>query len=163
MNFKQYPGTKRRIVFVCLMCFSAFGVQASDINGIAGYTLGDVFDKKLALDTQMSESGKTIYTVKLLKAEKLVDTLTIRVSKKQQIHRISAFSIAMSAAECQTQMNVLRKKIENRIPSLGYYAMDNSELFYQNERTYTLECIKSDDGVHFRQEYSDDNLAVQAE
>jgi hypothetical protein len=46
---------------------------------------------------------------------------------------------------------------------MGYYAMDQSELFYQDDRTYTLDCIKTDDGIRLRQEFSDDKLANLAE
>jgi hypothetical protein len=34
-------------------------------------------------------------------------------------------------------------------------------MFYQDDCTYTLECVNIDDGIRLRQEYSDDKLAAQ--
>ena len=58
-------------------------------------------------------------------------------------------------------MTQLRIQTEKQFPKLGYYAMDQSEMFYQDDRTYTLECITTEDGIRLRQEYSDDKLAAQ--
>ena len=58
-------------------------------------------------------------------------------------------------------MTQLRIQTEKQLPQLGYYAMDQSEMFYQDDRTYTLECVNTDDGIRLRQEYSDDKLAAQ--
>ena len=87
--------------------------------------------------------------------------LTLRITKKQQIHRISAFSPILSAVDCETRMTQLRKQTEKQFPGLGYYAMDQSELFYETDRTYTLECINTNGGIRLRQEYSDDKLAAE--
>ena len=135
--------------------------QAADITGIAGYTLGDVLDKRQVLNETKSDDGITVYAVKPLSSTQQIDILTLRVTQKQQIHRISAFSPVISAANCQTQMNQLRKQTENQFPKLGYYAMDQSELFYEADRTYTLECVDNDAGIRLRQEYSDDKLAAE--
>jgi hypothetical protein len=135
--------------------------QAANITGVAGYTLGDVLDKGKVLDETKSDDGETIYTVKPLGSVQQFDLLTLRLTQKQQIHRISAFSPILSAADCETRMTKLRKQTEKQFPTLGYYAMDQSELFYEADRTYTLECIKSNRGIRLLQEYSDDKLAAQ--
>jgi hypothetical protein len=135
--------------------------QATDIQGIAGYTLGAVLDNQQVLKKTITDDGAIVYSVKPLSSEQQVDMLKLRITQKQQIHRISAFSPVLGAADCQTQITQLRKQTETQFPKLGYYAMDQSELFYEDDRTYTLECVKTDDGIRLRQEYSDDKLAEQ--
>lgn len=135
--------------------------QAIDIQGIAGYTLGAVLDKQQVLRETKADDGAIVYSVKPLSSEQQVDILTLRITQKQQIHRISAFSPLLSAADCQTRMTQLRKQTEKQFPKLGYYAMDQSEMFYEADRTYTLECVNTADGIRLRQEYSDDKLAKQ--
>jgi hypothetical protein len=163
MIAKRYPAKIYHITFICLLYFLVYGALAADINGIAGYRLGETFDKKTALAEQKSDDNAIIYTVKPLVADSRISILTIRLTKQHQIHRISAFSPVMTPAECQTRMDQLRMQTEKQFPMMGYYAMDQSELFYQDDRTYTLDCIKTDDGIRLRQEFSDDKLANLAE
>ena len=144
---------------IILTCIFSLRAHAGDIKGIAGYTLGEPLDKKLVLNSQKANDGANVYIVKLLKPEKLVATLAIRITQAQQIHRISAFSPVMTAVECENEMAALRKQTEKEFPALSYYAMDQSEMFYQDDRTYTLECVSSEAGLRLRQEYSDDKLA----
>ena len=70
-----------------------------------------------------------------------------------------AYDLDKAKQVVETEMTALRKQTEKEFPALGYYAMDQSEMFYQDDRTYTLECIKFDGGIRLRQEYSDDKLA----
>lgn len=152
---------KQHIAMLFFLCITSAGAQAADIQGIAGYTLGDVLDKKQVINETKADDGVTVYSVKPLSSEQQVNILTLRITQKQQIHRISAFSPVLTDADCQTQMTQLRKQTEKQFPKLGYYAMYQSEMFYQDDRTYTLECVNTDDGIRFRQEYSDDKLAAQ--
>lgn len=154
-RIRQHTAT---LIFLSVI---SVGAQATDIQGIAGYRLGDVLDKKQVLNETKAEDGVTVYSVKPLASDKHVNILTLRITPKQQIHRISAFSHVLSAADCQTQMTQLRIQTEKQFPRLGYYAMDQSEMFYQDDRTYTLECVNTDEGIRLRQEYSDDKLAAQ--
>lgn len=140
---------------------TSHAAQAAAIEGIAGYTLGSVLDKQQVLKESKAEDGVTVYSVTPLRSAQQVELLTLRITQKQQIHRISAFSTILSAADCQTRMSQLRKQTEKQFPVLGYYAMDQSELFYEADRTYTLECVNTDTGIRLRQEYSDDKLAAQ--
>ena len=161
MKCLHWHGVKQYIPILFFLCVTSFSAQATDIQGIAGYRLGDVLDKKQVLNETKAEDGVTVYSVKPLASDKHVNILTLRITPKQQIHRISAFSHVLSAADCQTQMTQLRIQTEKQFPRLGYYAMDQSEMFYQDDRTYTLECVDKDEGIRLRQEYSDDKLATQ--
>lgn len=152
---------KQHIAILFLLCITSAGAQADDIQGIAGYTLGDVLDKKRVVNETKADDGVTVYTVNPLNTERQVYILKLRITQKQQIHRISAFSPILTDADCQTRMTQLRKQTEKQFPKLGYYAMDQSEMFYEGDRTYTLECVNTNDGVRLRQEYSDDKLAAQ--
>jgi len=152
---------KQCIAMLFFLGITSAGAQTADIQGIAGYSLGDVLDKKQVLKETKADDGATVYTVKSLTAEQQVNRLRLRITQKQQIHRITAFSHVLTDADCQTQMTQLRIQTEKQFPTLGYYAMDQSEMFYQDDRTYTLECVKTDDGIRLRQEYSDDKLAAQ--
>ena len=152
---------KQRIATLFILGITSFSAQATDIQGIAGYMLGDVLDKKRVLNETKADDGATVYTVKPLSSEQQVNILALRITPKQQIHRITAFSPVLTAADCQIQMTQLRIQTEKQLPQLGYYAMDQSEMFYQDDRTYTLECVNTDDGIRLRQEYSDDKLAAQ--
>jgi len=160
---------KRHGILACciavlgLVIFPNASVLAGDINGIAGYTLGERFDPKAASGKKKSDDDAIVYTVKPLTTDARISILTIRLTKQQQIHRISAYSAVVTPADCQTRMDQLRKQTEKQFPLLGYYAMDQSELFYQDDRTYTLDCIKKEGGIRLRQEYSDDKLANLAE
>lgn len=151
----------QRIAILFILSITSAGAQAADIQGIAGYSLGDLLDKNRVLTEAKASDGATIYSVKPLTAEQQVDMLMLRITSKQQIYRISAFSPVLTTTDCQTQMKQLRIQTEKQFPTLGYYAMDQSELFYEDDRTYTLECVKSEVGMRLRQEYSDDKLAAQ--
>ena len=161
MKYLHRDIIKQRITIVFVLCIISSSAQAADIQGIAGYTLGDVLDKNHVLNETKMDDGATVYSVKPLTSEQHVNILTLRITQKQQIHRISALSAVLTSADCQSQMTQLRIQTEKQFPQLGYYAMDQSEMFYQDDRTYTLECVNTDDGVRLRQEYSDDKLAAQ--
>ena len=161
MKYLHRHIVKQCIAILFFLCITNFGAQAADIQGIAGYTLGDVLDKKRVLNETKADDGATVYTVKRLNSKQQVNILTIRITQKQQIHRISAFSPVLTDADCQSRITQLRIQTEKQFPKLGYYAMDQSEMFYQGDRTYTLECVNTDDGIRLRQEYSDDKLAAQ--
>jgi len=152
---------KQRFTMLVFLCITGASAQAADIQGIAGYTLGDVLDKQRVLNETKADDGTTVYSVKPLTTEQQVNILTLRITQQQQIHRISAYSPVLGDADCQSLMTQLRIQTEKQFPRLGYYAMDQSEMFYQDDRTYTLECVTSDDGIRLRQEYSDDKLAAQ--
>jgi hypothetical protein len=149
------------MAIVLLLCLTANTALAGTINGIAGYLLGDRFNPRKAVAQHESGDGASVYTVRPRKSDALIERLALRLTPQGQIHRISAFSPPMSAAACQLKMDSLRKQTERQFPSLGYYAMDQSELFYEGDRTYTLECIHEKGKVRLRQEYSDDKLAKQ--
>ena len=159
MESRKQINFLRHLLLTVLIGLFSFSAQAADIQGIAGYTLGDVLNKDFILKEKKAEDGTTVYTVKLLQLASRVDILTVRITPTQRIHRISAYTPNLSAAECQTEMTSLRKQTEQHFPALGYYAMDQSEMFYQDDRTYTLECINTEGKVRLRQEYSDDKLA----
>ena len=161
MKYLHRDIIKQRITIVFGLCIISSSAQAADIQGIAGYTLGDVLDKQRVLNETKTDDGATVYSVKPLTSEQQVNTLTLRITQNQQIHRITAFSPVLTNADCQSRMTQLRIQTEKQFPQLGYYAMDQSEMFYQDDRTYTLECITTEDGIRLRQEYSDDKLAAQ--
>jgi hypothetical protein len=154
-------GFKQRIAVLFFISITSAVTQAADIQGIAGYKLGETLDKKQVVSETMADDGATVYTAKPLKPEQQIDIVTVRITPKQQIHRISAFSPVLADATCQEQMTLLRKQTEKQFPGIGYYAMDQSEMFYQDDRTYTLECVNKEGGVRLLQEYSDEKLARQ--
>ena len=159
MELRKYINFLRPLLLTVLIGLISISAQAADIQGIAGYTLGDVLNKEFILNTKKAEDGVTVYSVKPLQSAPQVDILSVRITPTGQIHRISAFTSKLNAAQCQTEMTALRKQTEKEFPALGYYAMDQSEMFYQDDRTYTLECINYHGGLRLRQEYSDDKLA----
>jgi hypothetical protein len=156
-----YINKQRILVLFFLGSFSAV-VLAIDIQGIAGYRLGEILDKTLVLTEAKEDGGAVVYRVKMLASEPLVELLTVRITTQQQIHRISAYSPVLTEKDCQTRMTELRIQTEKQFPKLGYYAMADGELFYQDDRTYTLDCARLDGAIRLRQEYSDDKLAAQS-
>jgi len=153
--------TKQNFVLLLLLGLACSRALAGGIEGIAGYALGATLDKQTVLKETRGDDGATVYDVKPLKTDQPLDRLTVLVTPGQQIHRISAFSPATTATACEKRMATMQMQIEKQSPELKYYAMHESEMFYQGDRTYTLECIKANDGVRLRQEYSDDKLAEQ--
>ncbi|MGD8577635.1 MAG: hypothetical protein PVG13_11135 [Thiohalophilus sp.] len=148
-----------RIVLI-LFVYGFFNPRViAEIEGITDYKLGDKLDTSNVINIEKSDDGTKIYIVKPVSNDTLMSRLAIQITSKGIIHRITADSSVISSAECYTRINNLRKSTERDHPDLGYYAMDQSELFYQGDRTYTLECIKSENGSRLRQEYSDDKLA----
>jgi hypothetical protein len=148
-----------RLVLI-LFLYGLFSFRvAAEIQGVADYKLGDKFDTANVVDIEKSDDGSKVYIVKPASDDDLIARLAIRITREGKIHRITADSSVISSAECYTRLNNLRKSTENHHPEFGYYAMDQSELFYHSNRTYTLECIKSENGTRLRQEYSDDELA----
>ena len=160
MRCLRHHSVKQFTILLLFLCSAYTSTQAADIQAIAGYTLGSVLEKQQVLNETKANDGTSVYSVKPLGSLQQVAMLTVRITQQQQIHRISAFSPVLSAADCQTRMMQLRKQTEKQFPKLGYYAMDKSELFYEDDRTYTLECINTDDGIRLRQEFTDDKLAA---
>lgn len=161
MNRYRRNTIKQFCVLLCLIYIPSPSTLAADIEGIAGYTLGTVLDKQQVLKETKMDDGATIYRVKPVGSPPQIELLTVRITQSHQIHRISADSPVLSAADCQTRMTQLRKQIEQQFPTLGYYAMDQSEMFYEADRSYTLECVNTDAGIRLRQEYSDEKLAAE--
>lgn len=153
--------SKRSIPVLLFLYIAGANAQAGGIQGIGGYTLGEALDEKLVLKETKTSDGVTLYRVKPIAASPQVDLITLRITRKRQIHRISADSPVLTETDCQTRMSRLRVQTEKQSPELGYYAMADGELFYQDDRTYTLDCVKTDSGIRLRQEYSDDKLAAQ--
>jgi hypothetical protein len=159
MKYLHWHRVKQHIAVLLFLVISSASLQAADIQGIAGYTLGETLDKRQVLHETKAVDGATVYTVKPLRLEQPIDIITVRITSKQQIHRISAYSPVLTAGECEDQMVQLRKATENRFPGIGYYAMDQSEMFYNKDRIYTLECVEREGEIRLLQEYSDDKLA----
>jgi hypothetical protein len=151
---------KRLTPLLFLFCIFSTSVQAGDIDGIAGYALGDVLDKKHVLREKV-DAGMTVYRVKPIAPDPQIDLLTVRTTDTLRIHRISAYTTVLTDKACQHRMTQLRIETEKQFPELGYYAMADGDLFYQDDRTYTLDCVKTEDGIRLRREYSDDKLAKQ--
>ena len=76
-----------------------------------------------------------------------------------QIHRITVYSREMKSTQCEIAKNELRASVEKKYPALGYYAMDESEMFYEDPRTFTIACVASGNKKRLKREYSDDALS----
>ncbi len=57
---------KQRFTMLVFLCITGASAQAADIQGIAGYTLGDVLDKQRVLNETKADDGTTVYSVKPL-------------------------------------------------------------------------------------------------
>ncbi len=142
-------------------CFISAPLLASDIQGIGGFALGDGFDARVAAGVVRADDSSSSFVVEPDNPDRYVQMLQIATNPEKRISRISASSSPMAPKECQQAMNAVRKRTEDRFPSLGYYAMNNSDLFFEGDRSYTIECIKTDRGVVLRQDFWDDALEGQ--
>lgn len=149
-------------VLICtgFMIFALPGIGLCEpaIIGGGGFSLGEPFDpQRSEFQVQSAEDG-IVYRVKPKSDNKHAEHVLLRITKTHLIHRITVFSTATSSAQCATEKDSLRKEFERTYPKLGYYAMDEAEMFYEDPRTYTIECVKSADNARLKTEYSDDAL-----
>ena len=66
MELKKYIKCLPHLLLTVLIGLTSFSAQAADIQGIAGYTLGDVLNKESILNEKQAEDGAIVYTVKPL-------------------------------------------------------------------------------------------------
>ena len=81
------------------------------------------------------------------------------MDKASLIYRITAYSKTMLMTECYNHMNAMRSATEERFQDLDYYAMGDNEMFFDDTRTFTLECAEVKGGAQLIQEYADDKIA----
>lgn len=132
---------------------------ASAISGGGGYNLGEVFNPQQVAVEKLQIDKSTVYKLRPQPATQNLDYLLLRLTPDMRIYRITIYSPEMPGAQCESEKNNLRKATEQRYPKLGYYAMDESEMFYEDPRTFTIECITSDNKTRLKTEYADDALA----
>jgi len=140
---------------------SATVISESGIRGEAGFVLGDVFNPDSPGVERLSRQDKSVYRVTPGDTANSADYLLLRITADKRIHRISIFSRKMSAVQCSDERFKRRKAIEEKYPELAYYAMTESEMFYNDSRTLTIECVRSDGEIRLKTEYADDVLAGQ--
>ncbi|MGD8926219.1 MAG: hypothetical protein PVG20_05185 [Thioalkalispiraceae bacterium] len=145
-------------VFITLCAIFAFPVYANPIIGEAGFELGQSFDPNVK-GVERLQQDDVVYKTKPPSDTNDVAYVLLRITADQHIHRITVFYTPQSPAECDTRKNTMRKEIEKKYPDLGYYAMDDSELFYKEPRTLTIECVATEKKNSLKVEYSDDALA----
>jgi hypothetical protein len=133
----------------------AASTYASDISGIGNYQLGDLLNEANIEKISQDQDGTNVYH---MQAPRQVELLTLRVNAKKQIYRISGYSPLLSDTGCIQALSELRSQIEKTSPQLGYYALDQGEMFYQGNRIYTLECVNHSGGVRLLRDYLDETL-----
>lgn len=140
------------------LCVLGSAAVASGIGGIGGFALGESFRADQASGGPAVEDGLTVYTVAPRVPGDYVQTLRVGVNREHRIARLTASAAPMDAVACRNAMNEMRRTTEERSPQLGYYAMQNSELFFEGTRSYTIECVQTGAGQVLRQEYWDEAL-----
>ncbi len=155
------PKRAASITLLALAYWISRPALGSDIQGIGGFALGDTLDPGTVVGMITTNDGSPVYVVAPKTDERYVHALHIAVNRGKRVARISAASTPMSAKECQQAMNAARKRTEAQFPSLGYYAMTDSDLFFEGDRSYTIECTNTDRGVELHQDFWDDSLEAK--
>ena len=134
--------------------------SAAAITGEGGFNLGEVFDTSSAGVEKRTVEKEVVYTVKLVSPSDTIDYISLQITPSNQIHRITVYSQELASTRCEIEKNALRSRVEKKYPTLGYYAMDEAEMFYEEPRTFTIDCVASGDKKRLKREYSDDALAT---
>jgi len=133
-------------------------VNASVITGGGGYELGNKYE--ITKDTQtIIHNDAIVYQV--LSRDSQYEHIFLRVNKLKIIHRITIVSHVLAEKACYAQMGKIQEETETLHPGLKYYAMGENEMFFDSERTFTIECNKVKGGWQLRLEYADDTLAKE--
>jgi hypothetical protein len=136
----------------------AITLSAAKISGEAGFALGEYFNPQKQVAKPLATDDDTVYRVEPRTSLKKIDYVLLRLGQENRIKRITVFSHAMEPEFCQIKKQDLRKSMEIQHPMLGYYAMDDSEMFYEDSRIFTIECVTYDGKVRMKREYSDELL-----
>lgn len=147
----------RLCIYMSLSCFAAFA-QAAQIQGDFGYALGDKLPTDKIEQTKSEKGGSTRYRMKSATSKTEV---WVQSNKQQVIYRITAYSQSLSPIACAERVNAMRKDIETNKPGLGTYAMDDADMYYDEQRTLVFQCEKFGNEKRLRIEYADDRLAEQ--
>ncbi len=144
---------------IWLLFFPGMSLYAATITGDAGFKLGDILDIQKSAAQKLTIEKDTVYKIIPESSANNIAYVLLRITRDKRIHRITVYSNEMTAAQCDTEKNALRKAVELKHPNLGYYAMDESEMFFDEPRTFTIECVVSGRNNRLKTEYSDDALA----
>jgi len=133
-------------------------VYASVITGGGGYELGEKFELTKATQV-IKNNGTVVYQVS--PHDNYYSNILLRVNTSKMIHRITITSKVLVESACYAQMGEIQMETEKLHPGLNYYAMGENEMFFDKERTFTIECNEVKGGWQLQLEYADDILAKE--
>lgn len=146
-------------LFICMsLSCSAVFAQVAQIQGDFGYALGDKLASDKVEQTKSNEDGSKQYR---MKTSAPIAEVWVQSNKQQVIYRITGYSQPLSPIVCAERVKAMRKDIETNKPGLGTYAMDDAEMYYDEQRTLVFQCEKLGNEKRLRIEYADDRLAEQ--
>ena len=146
------------VIGMWIMSEMAWSVSA--ITGEGGFNLGEIFDTGSSRVENNTIEKEIVYKIKPAIPSDKIDYISLWITPSNQIHRIAVYSIEMKSTQCEIEKNSLRSSVEKKYPTLGYYAMDESEMFYEDPRSFTIECVASGNKKRLKREYSDDAIAT---
>jgi hypothetical protein len=133
-------------------------VQAEEISTAYGYTLGMPMGQVKVLSKEASEYGDTLHVVQPA-ADTGMEKVLLGTSKDgQRVAIIMGRGKAVPATDCPAMFASARDSIRKRYPEAGYYAMDDTDMIYQQERNILISCQVEGDQARLVIEYRDDRL-----
>ena len=145
-------------VYSFLLCLLPLCVRADGINTAYGYTLGMSISDVQVLATRPGDYGDTLHVVKPA-AGSDVETVLLGTGKDgRRVARIIGRSELMPTTHCFTQLAKTVENLRQRYPGSGYYALDDSDMIFQQERNILLSCQAEGEQHRLVIEYRDESL-----
>jgi hypothetical protein len=153
------PMSLHQLVILGLLCgLVPWSAQAEEIGAAYGYTLGMPMSEVKVLSTETSEYGDTLHVVQPA-ADSGVDKVLLGASKDgEHVALIMGRSKEMAATDCPAQFASARDRLRKRYPDAGYYAMDDTDMIYRQNRNILISCEVEGDKARLVIEYRDDRL-----
>jgi hypothetical protein len=153
---------RKIVAFSVMSVLLPVTVQAEEIGAAYGYTLGMPMRDVQVLSTQAAEYGDTLYVVKPAAntaTDSGVQTVLLGTGKDgRHVARIIGRSPPMPASNCFSQLARTVAGLRQRHPDSGYYAMDDNDMIYQQNRSILLSCEEEGGQNRLVIEYRDDQL-----
>jgi hypothetical protein len=145
-------------VYSLLLCLLPWSAKAEDIAAAYGYTLGMPISEVQVLSTKPADYGNTLYVVKPATGSDMEEVLLGTGKDGRQVTRIIGRSRSMPATSCFSILSKTVDRLRQRYPNSGYYALDDSDMLYQEDRNILLSCQEEGEQYRMVIEYRDDSL-----
>lgn len=154
--------TQRAFIGLALVLVSGTST-AGPVTGDFGYTLGEAFEPKVAIGTT-TRHGREAYRVKPTGGDAdFVEHLVMITADGARIYKIVGRGPVRDEAGCNAGYAAMFMRLKERYGDKGYYAMDDSDMFYDGPRSVVLSCEADADGVQLVIEYTHDDLAASVQ